>query len=777
MPDSRDVSPRDAARAYARAGIAVLPLHYITRARVCSCGKEACKNPGKHPWSEHGVDDATTDDRQVCDWWDEDPNLNVGIAPSKRGRSTWIAIDVDEGERIRNNKPVQLDGPADLRRLQDEFNQDLKQTVVQRSGSGARHVILKIPTDAHPPSFLSKAIEVIKPGKYIVAAPSNHISGGVYEWLNQGRDGGTVFDRIGGVFDLAPFAPDWLLDFDPHGGSRTRRDDDERGADLLRMMKKTDLDPGEFEDAVMAIPNKGQDVAYDEYMNILFAIHFETDGGDEGYDLAHRWASQSDKYEPDDVDHRWDSIYDNKGASKTGKYIIMLARENGWEPPPKKDWEKAIRRINIDHSFVKVGSDARILKEYRKDGRITHVIYMKIMTFGDVFLPEKYMYPSPTVADPDRETPTSIAKIWMNSKKRREFEQLVFDPRPQRKPDAARLPDYNLYRGFAISPATVARPERACSLLFDHIYDNIADGNRKWGDWIVAWLAQQLQEPWNKLGTALVLIGKRGTGKSILGKAMKHILGSHHVTASDQQSILSNFNASLATAMFVQMEEAFWAGDKRAEGSLKHLITGETIRLEPKGVDATEITNFARVMITTNNDWAVPAGLEERRFAVFRVSDAHMQDRPYFARLVGQLEDGGYAAFLQYLLAYDWRPHDPAVPPVTPALIEQKHASMGPIEQFAYELVNDEDSTIWPDDDVGEIEAAELFRRADRFHKARGARYPGDRNFSKRIRRILPGIESFKPHGRPRRFHFPRRAECRDTLNETLGARGDDDKD
>lgn len=776
MPDSRDVSPRDAARAYARAGIAVLPLHYITRARVCSCGHDDCKNPGKHPWTRHGVDDATTNDRRICDWWDDDPSLNVGIAPDVRDDCVWIVVDLDKGERIRNRQRVYLDGPADLRALEDDFNEDVKQRVVQRSGSGAKHIILKIPRDARPPSFLSKAIEIIKPGKYIVAAPSNHISGGVYEWLNPPAPGGTVFDRIGEIFDQAPFAPDWLLDYDPHGRSRSRQDDDERGADLLRMMKKTDLEPEEFADATMSIPNKGMDVPYDVYLNVLFSIHFEFDGDNFGYDLAHEWAEQSDKYNPDDVDHRWDSIYNNKGSSKTGKYILMLARENGWEPPPKKDWEKAIRRLNLDHALVKVGSDARILKEYRKNGRIDHVIYMKTSTFGDVFLPEKYMFPAPIVTDPSREKPTSIAPIWMNSKKRREFEQLVFDPRPQqRKPDVEGLPDYNLYRGFAIAPATLARPASGCSLLLKHIYDNIADGNEAWGDWIIAWLAQQIQEPWNKLGTCLVLIGKEGVGKSILGLVMKRILGTHHVTASDAHSILSNFNSSLATAMFVQMEEAFWAGDKRAQGALFHLITGETIRLEPKGVDATEIQNYARIMITTNSDWAVPAGLDARRFGVFRVGDAHMQDRPYFARLVGQLEDGGYEAFLQYLMAYDWKRENPAVPPTTPALIEQKHATMGAIEQFVLELLDEDESMIWRDDDEnGEIEATELFRRADRFHKSRNQRYPGDSNFSQRLKRILPGLRVFKPHGKPRRYEFPPRAECRGVLAATIGEISED---
>jgi len=55
-------------------------------------------------------------------------------------------------------------------------------------------------------------------------------------------------------------------------------------------------------------------------------------------------------------------------------------------------------------------------------------------------------------------------------------------------------------------------------------------------------------------------------------------------------------------------------GDVPNVGILKALITEETLAIEYKGKDVVHIKNHVRLLIATNRDWAVPAGLEERRF-------------------------------------------------------------------------------------------------------------------------------------------------------------------
>ena len=46
-----DVNPRQAAQWFARNGYRVLPLHSVTDAGACTCGKADCHSPGKHPFA------------------------------------------------------------------------------------------------------------------------------------------------------------------------------------------------------------------------------------------------------------------------------------------------------------------------------------------------------------------------------------------------------------------------------------------------------------------------------------------------------------------------------------------------------------------------------------------------------------------------------------------------------------------------------------------------------------------------------------------------------
>ena len=100
---------------------------------------------------------------------------------------------------------------------------------------------------------------------------------------------------------------------------------------------------------------------------------------------------------------------------------------------------------------------------------------------------------------------------------------------------------------------------------------------------------------------------------------------------SSSHHLVGNFNAHLETAIVVFADEAFWAGDKQGEGTLKTLITGNAIRIERKGIDLKSSPNHIHLIMASNADWVVPASADERRYFVLDVSDAHRQDHAYFA--------------------------------------------------------------------------------------------------------------------------------------------------
>lgn len=175
----RDTPPRSApmsaALAYIARGWQVFPVHSIRVApggsRSCSCGKSGCEHPGKHPRTARGLKDATTDAAQVRAWWDAWPDANVGIRTG--AASGLLVLDIDPAH----------DGAESLDRLTADHGA-LPETVEAASGGGGTHFYFKHPaTTIKSRARCAPGIDVRADGGYIIADPSNHISGGGYRWV------------------------------------------------------------------------------------------------------------------------------------------------------------------------------------------------------------------------------------------------------------------------------------------------------------------------------------------------------------------------------------------------------------------------------------------------------------------------------------------------------------------------------------------------------------------------------------------------------------------
>ena len=52
------------------------------------------------------------------------------------------------------------------------------------------------------------------------------------------------------------------------------------------------------------------------------------------------------------------------------------------------------------------------------------------------------------------------------------------------------------------------------------------------------------------------------------------------------------------------------------------MVTEETIQIEIKGKDVLTFRNYIRLLVSSNHDWVITAGNEERRFFVIDVGEA-----------------------------------------------------------------------------------------------------------------------------------------------------------
>src|SRR6202012_4096188 len=141
--------------------------------------------------------------------------------------------------------------------------------------------------------------------------------------------------------------------------------------------------------------------------------------------------------------------------------------------------------------------------------------------------------------------------------------------------------------------------------------------------------AQMVQRPRERLGIALVMRGKMGSGKTKVGEVIGALFPRHWFLVDDPRYVTGQFNAHMMSCLLLQADEAVWAGDKAAEGRLKGLITSRTQMIESKGIDPVQVANFVRVIMTSNEGWVVPAGVDERRFLVLDVGSGCEQNHAY----------------------------------------------------------------------------------------------------------------------------------------------------
>jgi len=129
---------------------------------------EKSKIPQK---GSRGFLDASVNERIINRQWDVSQNANIGIATGEK--TGFFVVDID-GEA----------GSRSLTALENEIG-PLPETMEQRTGSGGRHLVFKWPEsrEIRNKQGVREGIDIRGNGGYIVAAPSVHPSGGLYEWV------------------------------------------------------------------------------------------------------------------------------------------------------------------------------------------------------------------------------------------------------------------------------------------------------------------------------------------------------------------------------------------------------------------------------------------------------------------------------------------------------------------------------------------------------------------------------------------------------------------
>lgn len=251
---------------------------------------------------------------------------------------------------------------------------------------------------------------------------------------------------------------------------------------------------------------------------------------------------------------------------------------------------------------------------------------------------------------------SDIPKRWQESKQRRIVrpEEVGFDPTGK---------DVNItcntWDGWPATPI-----EGNCERLLELLMYMCAEekNSNDVYQWVLRWLAYPLQYPGAKMKTTIVIHGPQGTGKNLFFDIILGIYGKYG-RVIDQAAIEDKFNDCFAGKLFMLADEVVARSDLyHIKNKLKHLITGDRIRINPKNMAAYEETNHVNIVFLSNERMPVVIDQDDRRHQVIWTPAKLGAD--FYKEAADEAANGGAEALHHYLLNLDLNGFSPHTKPL-----------------------------------------------------------------------------------------------------------------
>lgn len=281
-------------------------------------------------------------------------------------------------------------------------------------------------------------------------------------------------------------------------------------------------------------------------------------------------------------------------------------------------------------------------------------------------------------------------KSWNGSEWRRVYETMTLDP--SKTGDLigpSGFSKYNVWDGFKLGPDTKYKGDymEATQAMRNHILHVLCRGDEAVNEWVLKWLACNLQHPEFKIGVAIMVKGEMGAGKghvpTIMGKIMGEKYYFHAKKTTDVYGQFASPNA--LSTMFMFADELGYAGNHTQADELKCMIDAPKKTIENKGKDKFEVDCFMNMWFATNHKFFLAAGGAERRGAVLHALNEYMgngeRQRKYHTA-VARTPPEAFAEFLYQYDLGDFLETCRAQCPVTDGLRDQKMRNLSVLDEW-----------------------------------------------------------------------------------------------
>jgi hypothetical protein len=286
------------------------------------------------------------------------------------------------------------------------------------------------------------------------------------------------------------------------------------------------------------------------------------------------------------------------------------------------------------------------------------------------------------------------------------YDRIVFKPflHPEEIQDHY-SDDFNLFNKFPFYDefsAGLTSPDKYInSLLRKHIKETLCNNDLLCFEYFENYIADMIQNPSQKPDVCIIFSGVQGTGKDMTINAIERMMGRDLVLiVGDMNNFLKNFNKEQEGKILTYLNEL---SDKGAHfdkhDKLKHQITQNTIRIEPKGVDPYEVDHCSRYIGGTNKENVLHVEASERRYLMIKTNNEFANNEVYFKPIWVEIDSIDLtSSMFHYFAAKDISQFIVRKLPDTEYKKEQKLQCLSNPIQFLLEFVRDDERN--PNNDI-----------------------------------------------------------------------------
>jgi len=299
------------------AGFKLIKLYPIKPDGKCSCGGHCERivdgaltdNAGKHPRDFKWQTSEGLTEKEIESSFEDGVPTGFGIVLGEDD----LVIDVD----CANGKG----GEEGFKKLLEDSGVDIdkecKFVVESGSGAGSRHYFFKKDKEKKVRKSMHKkykGIEFLTKGSYVVAYGSLHKSGGTYQARSASESNPEKITLVHNAIVEQIERKQSIIHDMAEQGSCT------------------------IEDIISPLQVIDPDIDYDEWFKICMAVHFETGGSEDGFEIFNDWSSGGSKYGTKGYEYcrkKWAEGDKNSSENKCtiGTIIEIAEHDYGWERP------------------------------------------------------------------------------------------------------------------------------------------------------------------------------------------------------------------------------------------------------------------------------------------------------------------------------------------------------------------------------------------------------------------------------------------------------------